>query len=533
MSTAKATPRVDAAGLQAPLADGGELALLDVREELDFSRRHLLQARCIPLSRLELLIGRRVPRKNTRIVVSEDDAALAARACARLAELGYPDVSMFSGGCDAWEAAGKPVFSGVNVPSKAFGEFVEHHYGTPNVSADELAALIKSGADMRIFDSRPFEEFQLVSIPGATNVPGGELVYRFADLVPSPDTLVVVNCAGRTRSILGAQSLINAGVPNKVVALRDGTMGWSLAKHQPEHGQTRRYGELSAAAMDWGVTAAERVAKRFEVKFISAATLALWRKQADERSLYMLDVRPPEEYAAGHILGSVNAPGGQLVQATDLYVATLNARIVLLDPQRVRAVMTASWLGQMGWDVVVLEDGFDALATERGAGPVEVPGLDGKATEGVTPAELQALLAKGGATLVDLGNSRGYRKAHIPGAWFCIRSRLAEDLPKVPATGRLVFTSEDGALAQLACADALPASPGTAAYLRGGTQAWVAAGLPTAAGEDRMASPPADVWLRPYERKGDTTGAMAEYLEWEVNLISMIERDGTTAFKAY
>src|ERR671928_964149 len=91
-----------------------------------------------------------------------------------------------------------------------------------------------------LMDSRPFDEYQRVSIPTAVNVPGAELVLRVRDMAPKPDTLVVVNCAGRTRSIIGAQSLINAGLPNPVVALRNGTMGWTLAGFTPDHGQEDR-----------------------------------------------------------------------------------------------------------------------------------------------------------------------------------------------------------------------------------------------------------------------------------------------------
>src|SRR6185312_12580626 len=151
------------------------------------------------------------------------------RAASVLTQAGYTDVSILTGGIAAWEAAGFELFSGVNVPSKAFGEFVEHEKGTPSVSAEELNALMQSGADMVVLDSRPFDEFSRVSIPTGVDVPGAELVLHVHDMAPKPDTLVVVNCAGRTRSIIGAQSLINAGVPNKVVALRNGTMGWSLA----------------------------------------------------------------------------------------------------------------------------------------------------------------------------------------------------------------------------------------------------------------------------------------------------------------
>ena len=117
---------------------------------------------------------------------------------------------------------------------------------------------MRSGADMVVVDSRPFDEFQRVSIPSATNVPGAELVLRIHDIAPSPDTLVVVNCAGRTRSIIGAQSLINAGLPNKVVALRNGTMGWTLAGLMPDSGKTRRFTEPSSGGLAWAKSAAER-----------------------------------------------------------------------------------------------------------------------------------------------------------------------------------------------------------------------------------------------------------------------------------
>src|SRR3954471_18086971 len=232
--------RVSAAALRAMLLDGDELALIDVREERIFSESHLLFARCVPLSRLELRMARLVPRRATRIVLVDDADGLAERAAEVLAAASYTRLHRLDGGNPAWKAAGFELFSGVNVPSKAFGEFIEHESGTPSISAQELNALMQSGTDMVVLDSRPFDEFSRVSIPTGVNVPGAELVLRVHDMAPKPETLVVVNCAGRTRSIIGAQSLINAGVPNKVVALRNGTMGWSLAGLAPDAGQSRR-----------------------------------------------------------------------------------------------------------------------------------------------------------------------------------------------------------------------------------------------------------------------------------------------------
>jgi rhodanese-related sulfurtransferase len=116
---------------------------------------------------------------------------------------------------ESWRAAGFELFSGSSVPSKAFGEYVEFHDDTPRLPAEEIKALIDEGADMVILDSRPFDEYRRMNIPGGIDTPGTELVYRVGDLAPNPDTLVVVNCAGRTRSIIGAakfQGLKNSNV---------------------------------------------------------------------------------------------------------------------------------------------------------------------------------------------------------------------------------------------------------------------------------------------------------------------------------
>ena len=228
------------------LRSGGEIAIVDAREEGSFHERHLLMASCLPLSRLELMAPGLLPRRSAPIVVCDDGEGLAERAAARLIEGGYTDVSVLAGGVAAWEAAGFPVYSGVHVPSKAFAEVVEHECSTPWISAEELAKRQKSTEPMVIFDSRSYEEYHSNSIPGAISVPGAELVYRFTEMVPSADTFVVVNCGGRTRSIIGAQSLIDAGVPNRVVSLKDGTMAWHLAGLGVVAGATGRAPEVSA-----------------------------------------------------------------------------------------------------------------------------------------------------------------------------------------------------------------------------------------------------------------------------------------------
>jgi rhodanese-related sulfurtransferase len=241
-----------ARALKAGLHDGLEITLLDAREEQTFGERHILMAACMPLGRIEVMADDMVPRRQTRVVWCDDGGSLCERAAQRMADLGYSDVSVLDGGIAAWESAGFRIYSGVHVPSKAFAEVVEHNLGTPWITATELKALIDAGRDIAVFDSRSFAEYHSNSIPSAVSVPGAELVYRFKDLVPSPSTMVIVNCGGRTRSIIGAQSLINAGVPNKVVSLKDGTMAWHLAGFQVAQGAGRRPPEVSAASAEVG-----------------------------------------------------------------------------------------------------------------------------------------------------------------------------------------------------------------------------------------------------------------------------------------
>jgi hypothetical protein len=45
-----------------------------------------------------------------------------------------------------------------------------------------------------------------------------------------------------------------------------------------------------------------------------------------------------------------------------------------------------------------------------------------------------------------------------------------------------------------------------------------------------MADPPTDVWYRPYDFKEDVEAAMRQYLDWEVDLVPQVERDGDARF---
>jgi rhodanese-related sulfurtransferase len=517
--------------LKSLLRSGGELALIDVREDVEFHASHLLFAVNIPLSLLERMIDDLVPRRGTPIVVCDAGGGLAERAVRRLKWLGFTDVTMLDGGISGWERSGGVLFAGSNVPSKAFGEFVEHACNTPRITAEELKAKIDRGDDLVILDSRPWDEFQIMSIPGGQDCPGAELAYRARDAIRSPQTLVVVNCAGRTRSIIGAQSLINVGLPNRVVALKDGTMGWELAGYAVARKADRRAPPVSAAGLGQARAAAMDVAARAGVRGIDAATLERFRAERDARTLYVLDVRTPEEYEAGHAADAVHAFGGQLVQATDRYVAVRGARLVLVDDTEARAAMTASWLRQMGWDeVFVLEGGIAGQRLESGRRHSRMLGVDRVAPPMLSPLSLQKELDGGRATVIDLAEPRRYKSAHIAGAWYAVRSKLPGGLERFSAGVTLVFTSSDGRFASLAAAEIGEATGRATAALSGGSAAWKAAGLPMEQGEARLLHPRIEPWS-PYDEAHRTRQSMLDYLSWEVELNDRIKKDGDARFR--
>jgi rhodanese-related sulfurtransferase len=503
-----------------------EIAILDLREEARFASGHPLFAAHLPLSRLELEIFDRVPRRETLIVLYDNEEGLVGLASRRLRALGYTNVRGLDRDMSGWKEAGYEVFQDVNSYSKAFGEFVEHHRQTPSLSAQEVKALLDGGGRVALLDARPFDEYQAMSVPTAVNVPGAELVLRARDVAPDPTTPIIVNCAGRTRSLIGAQSLLNAGVPNPVAALRNGTIGWVLAEQELDRGQARTYPPLSAdTAADAGVRA-RAVSYRAGVRRLQLDELAELATDA-ARTLYRFDVRSGSEYAAGHIAGFRSAPGGQLVQEIDVFAPVRGARIVVFDDIGARADMTASWLAQLAWEVYVL-DAPASACEERGAWrpnrpvPCAVVQLDA--------SQLAGRLSSQEVVVVDLATSRAYERGHIPGAWFAIRSRLAQAIERLPPGKPLVFTSPDGALAQLAAADVESMASVDIAVLKGGTASWLAEGRGLATGLERAADQVDDVYRRPYEGLGHSSTAMQAYLDWEYGLVEQLRRDGTHGF---
>lgn len=509
------------------LHDDQEIALLDVREQGQFGESHLFYAVPLPFSLLETKIAQLVPRRSARVVVYDDgaeNARVATAAAEQLVSLGYAQVHILEGGTKAWAAAGYTLFAGVNLPSKTFGELAERVYHTPRISASELQEMLRADEPVAVLDGRPFSEFQKMNIPTAVCCPNGELAYRISKLVPDENTPIVINCAGRTRSIIGAQTLINLGVRNPVYALENGTQGWYLADQGLEHGGSQRYTKDSAG--NELQASAEQLAQRFDVQSVEPQQVLQWDADTS-RSLFVCDVRTPEEFAAGSLPGAQQAPGGQLLQATDQYVGVRGARIVLVDDDGVRAPTVASWLRQMGHDANVLRGGISSglAIAER---PLSAP----PSLRSISAQSLSERIDQGGVSVIDLRSGMQFRKGHIPEAVWSIRPNLRALAKKLPTERQVVLISDEPIQAAWIAATELTDLTQPPLLLEKGMASWIAAGLGIEATPDQ----PSDVDCIDYlffvhDRHDGNKAAARKYLEWETGLVAQLDEKELAAFR--
>lgn len=535
-SSSAPAPTISATTLHQWLQDGRELALLDIREHGRYGEGHPFFAVHAGYSRLETEVARLVPRRATRTVLFDDgdaDSALAHRAASRLAALGYDDVSVLAGGAPAWSRAGHTLFKGVNLPSKTFGEIAEHAFEVPHIDAHTLAARQRAGEPLVLLDGRTLEEHRKMTLPGAIPVPNGELALRWRTLVSDPVTPIVVHCAGRTRSIVGAQILRDIGVPNPVLALENGTQGWALAGLELERGSARTLPPAPDAAQRQAARDdAAAAAQRAGVPVLTAAEAQDWLDDGN-RTTFVFDVRTAEEFAAGGLQGARHAPGGQLLQATDLQIGVRHARVLVLDDDGVRAPVVALWLRRLGLDAALVEDGLASDLRVPVRTPVKLPA-------GVTALDANALAAlrEGTTTLtlpavLDLRPSRSYRAGHARGAHWSIRPRVVADTRA--ATGGnprhpVLLIAPDETLARLAAQDLREAGwqqlSWTSAEALEST-GWAQQATPASPSDDEAV----DYLLFVHDRHDGNLDAARRYLDWELGLIAQCAPDELASFR--
>jgi rhodanese-related sulfurtransferase len=509
------------------LAGSDSIGLLDVREEGEYNGAHIPGSVCVPRRLLEIRAPQLFPFKGIQLVVCDDNGGRAARSCQTLQDLGYERVAMLSGGVNRWFSEDFPVEWGINVPNKDFGERVEVCDHVPTWNAIELSRRIASGENLKIFDTRTSQEFKRFSIPGAECIPNVEIARWAHDIRhENPKATIVVNCGGRTRSIIGARTLLRMGLTG-VVSLKNGTSGWALAGFDVEFGNPRvRQGSPSAVSLQSAEAAASAVAREDGVELIGIDTLDALSEQAKSTTVYFVDVRTREEYLQGHIPGFIWFPGGQTIQRSDDVAPVRNSPIVFCCDGIARAAITASWFRQMGFPrVMALHGGVAAWQGAKRAletaDPFELPfGFDAIAqkTRRITARHLQDAISAGEIKKTFfVGTSREFADGHIPGACWISRSKLdlliGAHCPDKNAA--IALSAADSVTAVLAANDLQKLGYTGVVVLDGEMKAWADQALPIETGLTGVMVAPEDILPTIPNRSFEN---MMNYLSWEESL---------------
>ncbi|TCR64212.1 rhodanese-like domain-containing protein [Bosea sp. BK604] len=490
---------------------GGEIACLDMREHGQYGEGHPFLAVPCPYSRLEATVGALVPRRDVPLVLVDEGDGVAQRAAERLAAMGYEHIDWIEGGAPAWAAAGYTLFKGVNLPSKTLGELVEEHWHVPAIGAGTLDEWQRQGRPLRVLDGRSASEYAKMTIPGSRSFPNGEAAHRWDALAPG-GAAVIINCAGRTRSIIGAAGLALAQPGVSVLALENGTQGWALSGRRLAHGA--QAAPLPPADPDASRLRADAFMQRHGIRRIDRAEAERLAAEPG-RTIYLLDVRDPAEHAAAPHAAAISAPGGQLVQATDQWIGVRRARVILADDTGLRAALAAFWLRQLGYESYVLAD-IDAWPADW-----RLPGFE-PPLDLATPPTIGAVeaieRARAGDLPLDLRGSLIYRAGHLPGAVWAVRPRL----PAV--TGRRVLLAGDETVTALASRDLLEAGATSVHRIEGDLREWRAAGLTLdASPEDPSDADAIDYLFFVHDRHDGNLDAARRYLAWEMGLIAQLD----------
>lgn len=515
---------MDAAQAHAMIHDGRPLAILDVREAGQFGEEHALFAMPLPYSQMEMRIGQLVPRLSERVLLIDQGDGVAERAADRLEASGYDDVHVLSGGMPAWKAAGYSVYKGVNVPSKLMGELAEALWHPEMLTPDKLAIWQTSDQPHHLFDARPAEEYAKMRIPGAVCLPNGELAHRAAIL--APDAPIVITCAGRTRGIVGAIGLRLAGHQGPLYALENGTQGWALSGRNLERGNdATAFPVLDEAAEATSQQAGERLMQRFDLSRVDAAGAdTMLRNEA--LTTYLVDVRTRDEVCLNPVPGAVHAPGGQLVQATDQWLAVRHAQVILCCDTGLRSALAAFWLRQLGYHPYILPLEEARLLAAPSRPLIRLPGI------GSINAPLALAAMGAGARLIDLRGSMSYRAGHVAGACWGIRPRLGQLVGQDRGRRDILLVSDTPEEAALAAFDLAQAGIKSIRRVEGGQDALRQAG---AAIETNAGQPPdnecIDYLFFVHDRHSGNMDAARRYLSWETGLIDQLSAEERSEFR--
>lgn len=513
--------RVSAAEAKALVHGRDEFAFLDLREAGPFSEGHPLFATPCPFSTLEARVGALAPNPSGSVLLMDGGDGIADVAVNALSGMGYDRLSVVDGGVTGWEAAGFTLYKGVNVPSKTLGEIVEQKWHPKLLTPAEIRVWQEARRDFQFFDCRPPAEFAKMTVPGAQCLPNGELAHRLPAL--GEGGALVLTCAGRTRSVIGAASLSLIAPGREIYALENGTQGWRLAGFDLLTGnEPLPYAELDEKGRQKTLTRAADFMAANEIPEASAADVRLFLSDT-ARTTFLIDVRSSGEATEDFLPAFVHALSGQLVQATDQWIGVRRARVVLADDLGLRAALAAFWLRKMGYEAHVAKIDDDLRSIE----PLRRPEWREEPLLTCQPAEALKAIRDGSARFLDARSSESYCACHVVGVHWVNRSRLSQ----LPLGQRYLVLGDALPHASLVVKELRRLGHRTVALVAGGHDAVVKAGAATERSRQMQLADCPDVTSFARGRHDGDLAASRLYLDWEQGLVAQLDDEERAEFK--
>lgn len=165
--------------------------VVDTRPAIQFAVAHVPGSLHIALTGQYASWAARILGLDTRLILSGEDPEHIRESQLRLARVGVENIAGFlDGGIAAWIQSGRELDY---IPQITVAEFLD----------------LRATEDVAILDVREPAEIETGTLPGAVNIPLGQLAARAAELDPA--TLNVVHCKGGYRSSIATSLLRRAG----------------------------------------------------------------------------------------------------------------------------------------------------------------------------------------------------------------------------------------------------------------------------------------------------------------------------------
>ena len=507
------------------ISDKEEVAFIDVREIGQHTNGHPFFSISIPYSLFEFNIKILVPNKQTRVILIDNNNGISDLVYNIAHQMGYSNISIIEGGVEEWVSAGYKLFDGINVPSKSFGELIEKYFHTPSITAKELAQKQKNNENYIVIDGRPFLEYNKMSIPKSICCPNAELFYRVSSYIKDINTEIIINCAGRTRSIIGAQTLIDFGIKNKVKALENGTQGWFLSELSLDHNKNKY---LEVLPNDLEIQQLQnKVLKLTNDLNIDLINL----KKAQEliidkkKSTFIFDVTTSKTISIkpGTIM---NVPGGQLIQATDKYIGVWKATVILVDDgDLIRAGTTSFWLKKMGYEVYILKEGLLKAQTLKFTKEIDHKLID------LDFINLEDLVKIKKQILYDIRSSKDFCKMRIKNSIWLNRAHLYRK--KTKTDDPIIIITDNLEKASLIVKDLKQKDKGAIIKVYKWNQNEITSypSLIDVTIETLSEQNNIDFNFHTHMRHDGNKEHAKQYLEWEINLVSKMDKQELSFFK--